>query len=56
MNSIILEHINELFDSGDLFGKGREKILTSIIKNFLIYQKKKFKKQKIILIHFLGIV
>ncbi len=35
MNSTILEHINELFDSYDLFsGKGKEKIRSSIIKKF----------------------
>ena len=33
MNSTILEHINELFDSYDLFsGKGKEKIRSSITK------------------------
>ena len=44
MNSIILEHINELFDSGDLFGKGREKILTSIIKKFPDLSKEEIKE------------
>ena len=35
MNSTILEHINELFDSYDLFsGKGKEKIRSSITKKF----------------------
>ena len=55
MNSTILEHINELFDSGDLFGKGRKRYSLQLQKNFLIYQKKKLKKQKIILIHFMNI-
>ena len=35
MNSTILEHINELFDSYDLFsGKYKEKIRSSITKKF----------------------
>ena len=35
MNSTILEHINELFDSYDLFsGTGKEKIRGSITKKF----------------------
>ena len=35
MNSTILEHINELFDSYDLFsGTGKEKICGSITKKF----------------------
>ena len=35
MNSTILEHINDLFDSHDLFsGTGKEKIRSSIIKKF----------------------
>ena len=44
MNSTILEHINELFDSYDLFGKGREKILTSIIKKFPDLSKEEIKE------------
>lgn len=34
MNSTILEHINELFDSYDLFGGNKEKIRSSITKKF----------------------
>ena len=45
MNSTILEHINELFDSYDLFaGKYKEKIRSSITKKFPDLSKKEIKE------------
>ena len=45
MNSTILEHINDLFDSYDLFsGTGKEKIRSSIIKKFPNISKKEIKE------------
>ncbi len=45
MNSTILEHINELFDSYDLFaGKYKEKICSSITKKFPDLSEKEIKE------------
>ena len=45
MNSTILEHINELFDSYDLFaGKYKEKIRSSVTKKFLDLSEKEIKE------------
>ena len=45
MNSTILEHINELFDSYDLFaGKYREKIRISILEKFPDISEKEIKE------------